>query len=102
MRGCNAGIWCATGFSDAESSIIDKLKKLFDITFAAKSSIDAVGVPKLALCMDSENDDSSSSELPKVVMLSSAGVTRPSWSEEKKKKYPGAADIPSKFFDVYV
>lgn len=94
VRGCNAGIWCATGFSDAESSIIDKLKKLFDITFAAKSSIDAVGVPKLALCMNSENDDSSSSELPKIVMLSSAGVTRPSWSEEKKKKYPGAADIP--------
>jgi len=94
VRGCNAGIWCATGFSDAESSIIDKLKKLFDITFAAKSSIDAVGVPKLALCMNSETDDSSSSELPKVVMLSSAGVTRPSWSEEKKNKFPGAADIP--------
>jgi len=96
VRGCNAGIWCATGFSDAESSIINKLKKLFDITFAARSSIDAVGVPKLALCLNSENDDSSSSKLPKVIMLSSAGVTRPSWSEEKKKRFSGSADIPSK------
>jgi len=90
VKGCNAGIWCATGFSDSESSIIDKLKKLFDITIGAKSSIDAVGVPKLALCLNSHND----SPLPKVVMLSSAGVTRPSWSEEKKQKFSGSADIP--------
>lgn len=27
-------------------------------------------------------------------MCSSAGVTRPSWSVEKKMRYPGAADIP--------
>ena len=94
VKGCNAGIWCATGFSDAQGSIIDKLKKLFDITFAAKSSIDAVGVPKLASCMNTENDDEVSSSLPKIVMLSSAGVTRPSWSEEKKMKFPGSADIP--------
>jgi len=92
VKGCDASIWCATGFSDAESSIFDKLKKLFDITFAAEKSIDAVGVRKMALCMSSDND--SPSVLPKIVMLSSAGVTRPSWSEEKKTKFVGAADIP--------
>ena len=27
-------------------------------------------------------------------MLSSAGVTRPSWSDDKKTKRAGAADIP--------
>jgi hypothetical protein len=27
-------------------------------------------------------------------MCSSAGVTRPSWPEDKKIRYPGAADIP--------
>ena len=27
-------------------------------------------------------------------MCSSAGVTRPSWGDEKKLRYPGAADIP--------
>lgn len=92
VEGCDASIWCATGFSDAESSVFDKLKKLFDITFAAQKSIDAVGVPKMALCMNLNNV--SSSLLPKMVMLSSAGVTRPSWDEEKKAKLKGAADIP--------
>ena len=29
-----------------------------------------------------------------VIMCSSAGVTRPSWPEDKKIRYPGAADIP--------
>lgn len=29
-----------------------------------------------------------------VIMCSSAGVTRPSWPEDKKTRYPGAADIP--------
>ena len=28
------------------------------------------------------------------MMCSSAGVTRPAWPEEKKTRYPGAADIP--------
>lgn len=32
--------------------------------------------------------------LPRVVMLSSAGVTRPGWSEEKKKALEGSAGIP--------
>jgi hypothetical protein len=31
---------------------------------------------------------------PQFVLCSSAGVTRPGWSEEKKKKFVGAADIP--------
>ena len=31
---------------------------------------------------------------PRVVMLSSAGVTRPGWDEAKKEKLVGAADIP--------
>jgi hypothetical protein len=31
---------------------------------------------------------------PKVVMLSSAGVTRPGWDDTKKEKLNGCADIP--------
>lgn len=31
---------------------------------------------------------------PLVVMLSSAGVTRPAWDETKKEKLSGCADIP--------
>ncbi|GAX21496.1 hypothetical protein FisN_4Hh558 [Fistulifera solaris] len=32
--------------------------------------------------------------LPKLVVCSSAGVTRPTWSDDKKKRLVGAADIP--------
>lgn len=31
---------------------------------------------------------------PSVIMCSSAGVTRPTWAEDKKQRYAGAADIP--------
>lgn len=92
VSGCDAALWCATGFSDAPgSNIIDKLQKLFTAVFIPKQSIDAIGVPALAEAMES-NDESS--KAPKVVMLSSAGVTRPSWSESKKEKFIGCADIP--------
>jgi uncharacterized protein YbjT (DUF2867 family) len=32
--------------------------------------------------------------LPKLILCSSAGVTRPAWGNEKKERFPGAADIP--------
>ncbi|CAK0865993.1 unnamed protein product [Prorocentrum cordatum] len=32
--------------------------------------------------------------LPRVVMCSSAAVTRPTWSDARKQRMPGAADIP--------
>lgn len=42
-----------------------------------------------------QNRASSASEkIPKVVMLSSAGITRPSWDENKKERLKGCADIP--------
>jgi len=34
------------------------------------------------------------SDLPKIVLLSSAGVTRPSWSAEKKRQFPREASMP--------
>jgi len=159
VNGCDAAIWCATGFSDNPSqSFLDKIKGVFGVALSPKTSIDAVGIPALAkafeagavnrLAMQAAFDmidtDSSGSismsemkvflatasqfsmrpdeidlimqngdvngdgELdfqefkrlmtfdlaPKIVMLSSAGVTRPSWSDEKKKMFEGCADIP--------
>ena len=64
---------------------------MFTAAFIPKQSIDAIGVPALAEAMESNHE---SSKAPKVVMLSSAGVTRPSWSESKKEKFIGCADIP--------
>ena len=92
VNGCDAAIWCATGFSDAPGdSLVDKLKKLVGIALAPKQSIDSVGIPALAKSFESAPKET---KCPKVVMLSSAGVTRPSWDEEKKAKFPGSAEIP--------
>ena len=91
----DAAIWCATGFSDGPSSIIDRIKNLFGVALTPKKSIDAVGIVALAEAFASSSAvNGSGSNLPKVVMCSSAGVTRPSWDDEKKEMFPGAADIP--------
>ena len=93
----DAAIWCATGFSDGPSSIIDRIKNLFGVALTPKKSIDAVGIVALAEAFASTaevNGSGSSSNLPKVVMCSSAGVTRPSWDDAKKEMFVGAADIP--------
>jgi len=91
VEGCDAAIWCATGFSDAPDSPWNKVKKLFGIALAPQQSIDVVGVPALAKCF---SDSDHNTKCPKIVMLSSAGVTRPSWSEQKKAMFPGSAEIP--------
>jgi len=93
---CEAAIWAATGFSDSpDQSIITKLKAVLGLATNAKGTIDAVGVTTLgdALAKDSPRKLGEGT-LPKVIMLSSAGVTRPDWSEEKKTELEGAAAIP--------
>lgn len=102
VAGCDAAVWCATGFSDAPSSAWDKVKAVFNVAVTPKRSIDYVGVPALARAMQQQQDaavtnngdDDTAPSYPKVVMLSSAGVTRPSWDDNKKKLFEGAADIP--------
>ena len=91
VTGCDAAIWCATGFTEAApDSLLNRVKKLFGVPLPpAQQSIDAIGVPALAECFAT-----STGTCPKVIMLSSAGVTMPSWSDEKKAMFPGAADIP--------
>eukprot|EP00931_Biecheleriopsis_adriatica_P027241 TRINITY_DN16417_c0_g1_i1.p1 TRINITY_DN16417_c0_g1~~TRINITY_DN16417_c0_g1_i1.p1 ORF type:complete len:377 (+),score=61.87 TRINITY_DN16417_c0_g1_i1:27-1157(+) len=60
----DVAVWCAEG--EAGLSSISR-------AFAAKGSLD--GQPRLVMC-------------------SSAAVTRPSWSTAKKQQFPGVADIP--------
>lgn len=100
IQGCDAAIWCATGFSDAPTTLLEKVKRLLGIALAPQQSVDCVGIPLLAKNMLNQvvGNTSPNNEqllaLPQVVMLSSAGVTRPSWDEAKKEKYRGCADIP--------
>ena len=92
VSGTDAAVWCATGFSDGPSSFIDRIKNIFGVAVTPKKSIDAVGIVALAEAFASIKGNNDN--LPKVVMLSSAGVTRPSWDDEKKALFVGAADIP--------
>lgn len=75
-EGCEGVVWCASGFTDMTTMESIDLKWMADLAGAFATS-------------DPATDPS-----PRIVMLSSAGVTRPSWSEEKKEKLVGAADIP--------
>jgi len=97
VEGADAAIWCATGFSDnPETDWLQKLKSLMGMAVkGSKTSIDAVGLPALAKAL-AKNKAVANGEtkLPKVVMCSSSGVTRTVWSETKKEKFRGAADIP--------
>jgi len=96
-EGVDAAIWCATGFSDARVSLIEKFKRLFGAALAPKRSVDAVGIPAVAkalLSSSSGGDDDNSPAIPKLVMMSSAGVTRPTWDDETKELLKGSAEIP--------
>jgi len=95
IQQADAAIWCATGFSDAESSIMTKIKRLLGIALAPQKSIDAIGLPALAEGLNKMVSKGDGSPMvPKIVMCSSAGITRTVWDENKKKELEAAADIP--------
>ena len=70
-------IWCATGFTDDGESI--DMKGMTALPAAYASAGSTAGQP------------------PAIVMLSSAGVTRPAWDDSKKERLVGASDIPSEY-----
>ena len=71
-------LWCASGFTDSGESIdIRGMAELLPAAFPPSTTPEAAG-----------------SSSPIVVMLSSAGVTRPAWTDEKKERLVGASDIP--------
>lgn len=67
----DAVIWCATGFAEDMTSL--DVKAMTELPKAFKEG---------------------SSKVPRIIMLSSAGVTRTVWPDEKKEKLVGASDIP--------
>jgi uncharacterized protein YbjT (DUF2867 family) len=92
LEGVDATIWCATGFSNNPSQQwMDKIRSLLGMALLPKRSIDLIALPNIAQALSkNKNNDG----LPKLVVCSSAGVTRPTWSDDKKKRLVGAADIP--------
>jgi hypothetical protein len=58
LKGCDAIIWCATRFFDTlETDWLEQLKPLLGIAPAPKQSIDAVGVPLIAMSMLKNQQD---------------------------------------------
>lgn len=117
--GVDQVIWCASGFSGRSQGRFKRLAFLMRvIRFAAWKNIgralDQRGPMRLAeelakvgkgggtLCrpasskyaMRIKGEAGVDGLLPRVVMLSSAAVTRPGWSDEKKREFPEAASIP--------
>lgn len=91
----NQVIWCSTGFSsNPDASPIAKFRLIWNaVVNKGENTIDYVGLTTLANEIDKQKRNDSNSG-PNVIMLSSAAVTRPSWSEEKKERFAGCADIP--------
>eukprot|EP00960_Hanusia_phi_P025295 742826-Hanusia_phi.AAC.2 len=81
----DAVIWCATGFSDAsDSSLLNKLLGVAKLKLTPRQSIDIAGLSQIGQLLVSQANHPALPG-PKVVMCSSAAVTRPTWTEEKKK-----------------
>jgi len=98
VDGCDAAIWCATGFSNAPNqTLLTKLAGFMGLVLPFTKGIDIVGVSAIARALSNNSKENETKDIcrrPKFVMLSSAGVTRPQWSDEKKKKLEGCAAIP--------
>lgn len=79
---CDGGIYTASGLSNI-SSKLSKLLGFFNLI--SKSPVDEAGPVAFANSLAPNS---------RFVLCSSAGVTRPSWSDEKKARFVDCADIP--------
>lgn len=110
LEGTDAAIWCASASPPAANSDnstdknnwLTNIKQFLGVEKAVTApkeepSIDIVGmraIGKAFAASSKQQINGGDFPLPQIVMCSSAGVTRPTWDEQKKQKYPGAADIP--------
>mmetsp|Transcript_8482 Transcript_8482/g.26458 ORF Transcript_8482/g.26458 Transcript_8482/m.26458 type:complete len:329 (-) Transcript_8482:100-1086(-) len=78
-------VWCASGFSDAASPVA-KARALLGLV----AKTEPFDVKALRVLGEAVRE----TEHCRVVACSSAAVTRPAWSDEKKVRYKGASEIP--------
>ena len=99
--GADAVIWCASGFKE-DGTLVD-IEGVGEFASALlQSSGSPAAAPKGGPMAPGQwvngkwmpKAERASAAVPKVVLCSSAGVTRPEWSDEKKERLVGAADIP--------
>jgi hypothetical protein len=91
----DAIIFCASGVSDT-SSFFDKVLGVFKLKFSPKKSLEIAAVSKIGSIFSNGKGERRGlvDRGPKVLLCSSAAVSRPSWTQEKKDKFPGSSDIP--------
>jgi len=95
LQDCDAAVWAATGFSDnPDNTWVEKMQKLLGMALTPKQTIDYVGVPAFGKYFSGIENNEDGYDFPRVVMLSSAGVTRIEWDQSKKDRLIGASDIP--------
>lgn len=91
LKDVDCTVWCAAGFSE-KSSKLNQLIAGLKLKFFPQISIDISTVSLIGKLM--KDKEGLVDNGPKVVLVSSAGITRPIWSDEKKKLLIGASDIP--------
>mmetsp|Transcript_22528 Transcript_22528/g.73903 ORF Transcript_22528/g.73903 Transcript_22528/m.73903 type:complete len:345 (-) Transcript_22528:182-1216(-) len=112
-QGVSQAVWCASGFAPPRGGIFSRLLYLVKIKMQQKlrRALDIRGPAMMAEMLKDqpppliakgegtvtverkEQGDGVEETLPRLVLLSSAAVTRPGWSDEQKEKYPEAAGI---------
>ena len=91
LAGADAVVWAASGLTDG-STKLDQVLGALKLKFSPASVIDIKALQKVGKVMSQREGVVSGG--PAIVVCSSAGVTRPTWSPEKKQRMAGAADIP--------
>ena len=89
--GSDSCIWCASGLVQ-QASWWDRTLSVLKLKLAPTQTLEISGVNNMINALKSL--DLGDDGCPKLILCSSAGVTRPEWSAEKKKRLEGAADIP--------
>jgi len=87
-EGADAAVWCVSG--GAGGGPLEQASYLFQSVFKLPSEEER-GLAALGRVFAPAAGGPGA---PQVVMVSSAAVTRPTWSEEKRRRLAGCADIP--------
>jgi len=86
--GADAAVWCVS--AGAGGNPLEQVAAFAQDALGIPSAEDR-GLASLGAAFAAAGPDDGK---PQVVMVSSAAVTRPTWSEEKRARLTGAADIP--------
>jgi len=94
-KDADAVIFCASGLSPSTGTVGSAVRAVKSF-FGVKEKVDsaAAGVLARALLSGAKKGEVAGSSTPRLVHLSSAAVTRPSWSEEEKEVFKEVAEIP--------